>query len=88
MLINDEILDVTELHPSHLPMRLEPGKLYLWESTQSGPLNGGVYDINGNEFAGVQVMQTYNPVCFFMTRVCVSVCFVFVFISFRLAMCG
>lgn len=35
--------------------RLEDGKLYVWESTMSGKLDGGVYNIDGKAFLGVQL---------------------------------
>lgn len=35
--------------------RLEPGKLYLIESTMSGRLNDGIKNIDGNSFFGVQI---------------------------------
>jgi len=35
--------------------RLEPGKLYIMESTMSGPLNDNVLNINGESFLGVQI---------------------------------
>jgi hypothetical protein len=54
MVISDEILDTSKLKRQR-PFKLIPGKLYLWESTQSGALNDGVNNIYGEAFAGVQV---------------------------------
>jgi len=46
LVVTSEILD---------DPRLEEGKLYVWESTMSGRLTGGVLDIDGHEFLGVQL---------------------------------
>lgn len=46
MIVTSDILD----HPNVLP-----GRMYIWESTLSGPSDYGVSDINGNAFAGVQL---------------------------------
>lgn len=35
--------------------RLEKGKLYIWESTMSGPLTDGVKSVDGKSFLGVQL---------------------------------
>ena len=35
--------------------RLEKGKLYIWESTMSGYLTDGIYNIDGGSFLGVQL---------------------------------
>ena len=35
--------------------RLERDKLYVWESTMSGPLSDGVKNVNGESFLGVQI---------------------------------
>lgn len=37
--------------------RLDPDKLYIWESTMSGKLQNGVYDIDGKAFLGVQIRK-------------------------------
>jgi hypothetical protein len=71
MIITDEILDTSKLDPSQDQIQLQPGKLYLWESTQSGPLNDGVYDVNGNSFAGVQACQiSIAPSCVLVIVFC------------------
>lgn len=46
MIITSEILS----HPN-----MVPGKLYIWESTMSGKLGGGVKNINGETWLGSQV---------------------------------
>ena len=46
MIVTNDILD---------DPRLENGKLYIWESTMSGRLGGGVPDINGRTYLGVQL---------------------------------
>jgi hypothetical protein len=46
IIINRELLD---------DERLDPSKLYVWESTISGKLGGGVYNIQGESHLGVQV---------------------------------
>lgn len=46
MIISRDILD---------DERLEPGKLYIWESTMSGKLGSGIYNIDGKWHLGVQV---------------------------------
>jgi hypothetical protein len=46
MVVTSDILD----HPNILP-----GKLYIMESTLSGRLGGGVYDIQGKTMFGVQI---------------------------------
>jgi len=46
MIVTSEILDDD---------RLEEGKLYVWESTMSGRLADGVYNIDGESFLGVQL---------------------------------
>lgn len=37
--------------------RLEEGTLYIWESTISGKLGSGVYNIDGKSFLGVQLRK-------------------------------
>lgn len=57
MIVTSEILDHPHVHP---------GKLYILESTMSGRLGGGVYDIEGRSVFGVQlrdfdqVLSTYD----------------------------
>lgn len=46
MVVTSEILD---------DPRLEPGKLYIWESTMSGRLGDGVPNIDGEAMLGVQL---------------------------------
>jgi hypothetical protein len=46
IVVNDEILN---------DPRLKPGKLYIWESTMSGKLSDGVYNIDGKSYLGVQL---------------------------------
>ena len=42
---------------------MERNKLYIWESTMSGPLNDGVFNIHGDSFAGAQVRDLDDVVC-------------------------
>ena len=57
MIVTRDVLDIPEL---------EPGKLYVWESTVSGKLGGDVTNIDGKAFLGVQirdfdaVMRSYD----------------------------
>ena len=52
MAVTSEILD----HPD-----VEEGKMYVWESTMSGPLSGGVKNVKGASFLGVQ-LRDFNDV--------------------------
>ena len=42
-------------HESCPALGLDPDKRYIWESTMSGALNGGVASVKGDAFFGVQV---------------------------------
>jgi hypothetical protein len=46
IVVNDEILN---------DPRIKPGKLYIWESTMSGKLSDGVYNIDEKSYLGVQL---------------------------------
>lgn len=46
MIVKSDILN----HPN-----VEPGKVYVWESTMSGRLTDGILDVEGESFLGVQL---------------------------------
>lgn len=46
IIIKSDVLN----HPN-----VQPGKVYIWESTMSGKLSDGVYNIDGRSFLGVQL---------------------------------